>query len=59
LPFWDFVDFAMMVSLSNNTGFDNYEIKRNIDGTVSIFADYNTDIQNMEITVNVEPAKSG
>lgn len=59
LVFWDFVDFAMMVSLSNMTGFDSYSVQRNSDGTVSIIANYNTNIHNMEITVNVEPAQSG
>lgn len=40
------MDFASIVSLSDMNGFNNYEVKRNSDGTVSIIANYNQDIHN-------------
>jgi hypothetical protein len=59
MAFWDNVDFTSMVSLSIMTGFDSYIVKRNMDGTVSIIAKYNTDIHSMNITVKFDPKKSG
>jgi hypothetical protein len=59
MAFWDNVDFTSMVSLSYMTGFDSYNVKRNMDGTVSIIAKYNTDIHSMNITVQFDPKKSG
>jgi hypothetical protein len=59
MAFWDNVDFPSMVSLSYMTGFDSYTVKRNMDGTVSIIAKYNTDIHSMNITVQFDPKKSG
>jgi hypothetical protein len=47
-----------MVSLSIMTGFDSYTVKRNMDGTFSIIAKYNTDIHSMNITVQFDPKKS-
>ena len=57
--FWDSVDFASMVSLSNMTSFDSYAVRRNSDGTVSILINYHADIHNMNITVELDPTKSG
>ena len=48
-----------MVTLSNMTGFENYTVKMNSDGTVSLIANYNSTIQNMNITVQLDPAQSG
>ena len=57
--FWKGVDFSNMVSLSNMTGFENYNVRTNADGTVSIIANYNTTIHNMNITVQLDPSLSG
>lgn len=48
-----------MVTLSNMTGFQDYQVKRNSDDTVTIFANYNSTIHNMNITVELDPVKSG
>lgn len=48
-----------MVVLSDLYGVDSYTVIRNPDGTVSIFVNYNTDIQNKNITVQLDPARSG
>ena len=34
-------------------------MKRNSDGTVSVILNYNVDIQNKDITVQLDPSKSG
>ena len=57
--FWDNVDFTRMVSLSTMTAFDSYTVKRNMDGTISIIAKYNTDIHSINITVQFNPKNSG
>jgi hypothetical protein len=57
--FWNDVDFASMVSLSSVAGFDSYTVNRNSDGTVSILINYTEDIHNIDITVQLDPAKSG
>ncbi len=59
MAFWDNVDFTRIVSLSTMTAFDSYTVKRNIDGTISVFAKYNTDIHSMNITVQFDPKNSG
>jgi hypothetical protein len=48
-----------MVSLSSVAGFDSYTVNRNSDGTVSILINYTEDIHNIDITVQLDPAKSG
>lgn len=40
-------------------GFDSYTITRNDDGTIKIVVNYNTDIQDMNITVSFDPSLSG
>lgn len=57
--FWDGVEFPSMVSLSNMTSFDSFSVRRNSDGTVSILVNYSADIHNMNITVQLDPTKSG
>lgn len=59
LSFWDSVNFSSMVVLTDMNGFNDYTVRRNNDGTVTIFANYNTDIQNREITVKLDPTLSG
>ena len=39
--------------------FDSYTITRNDDGTIKIVVNYNTDIQDMNITVSFDPSLSG
>lgn len=58
MSFWDNVDFSEMVSLSNMTGFNNSMVLRNPDRTVSIFLNYNRNIQNKELTIELDPRKS-
>jgi hypothetical protein len=48
-----------MVTLSNMTGISEISVIRNNDGTVSIFANYDIDIHNMNITVELDPKLSG
>jgi hypothetical protein len=48
-----------MVTLSNMTGISGLSSVRNDDGTVSIFANYDIDIHNMNITVELDPKLSG
>lgn len=48
-----------MVVLADKTGVDSYTVVRNSDGTVSIFVNYNTDLQNKNISVELDPALSG
>lgn len=48
-----------MVALSNLVGFDSFTVNRNADGTVSILVNYSQDIQNTEITVQLDPTRSG
>lgn len=59
LTIWNQVDFSSMVSLSNMVGFDSYEVAHNTDGTVSILINYSQDIHNTDITVELDPSKSG
>ena len=59
LAFWNTVNFSAMVILSNTTFFSSYDVLRNPDGTVTIVANYNTSIDNMNITVELDPALSG
>lgn len=47
-----------MVSLADTANVDSYEVKRNSDGTVSIFVNYNADIHNQNITVQLDPSRS-
>lgn len=47
-----------MVLLSNTDGVAGYDVVKNTDGTVSIFINYNQDIQNKNITVTMDPSKS-
>lgn len=48
-----------MITLSDTSGFDHYSVVRHEDGTVSVFINYNTDITNKEIVVQLDPKKSG
>lgn len=48
-----------MVTLSNMTGISEISVIRNNDGTVSIFVNYDIDIHNMNITVELDPKLSG
>lgn len=48
-----------MVILSNTTLFNDYQVIRNNDGTVSIYANYNMDIHDINITVEMNPSLSG
>ncbi len=57
--FWDDVDFSAMIGLSSLDGVDSYTTIRNIDGTVTIFINYSQDIHNLNITVELDPTKSG
>ena len=59
MSFWGNIDFASMVTLSNMTGISEISVIRNNDGTVSIFANYDIDIHNMNITVELDPRLSG
>lgn len=59
LAFWNTVNFSAMVILSNTTFFSSYDVLRNPDGTVTIIANYNTSIDNINITVELNPALSG
>ena len=56
---WNRVDFASFVNLSDRTGFDSFDVERKSDGSVMIVANYNSDIHNKEITVVLDPSKSG
>lgn len=56
--FWNDVDFASMVSLADTTSVGSYQVRRNSDGTVSIFVNYNQDINTQNITVKLDPALS-
>ena len=57
--FWDDVDFAAMLWLDSLDGVDSYLVSRNLDGTVTIIINYSKDIHNVEITVEIDPKKSG
>lgn len=57
--FWDDVDFAAMVSVLSPVAIDSYTVKRNPDGTVSILISYLEDIHNVDLTVQIDPTKSG
>lgn len=57
--FWDDVDFAAMLWLDSLDGVDSYLVYRNLDGTVTIIINYSKDIHNVEITVEIDPKKSG
>lgn len=57
--FWDDVDFAAMIWLASLDGVDSYTVMRNYDGTVTIVINYSKDIHNVEITVELDPRKSG
>lgn len=59
MSFWDGVDFFSMITLMNKTDFENYTITKNIDGTVSLLINYASDIHGMEMTLVIDPAKSG
>ena len=57
--FWDDVNFTAMVNLTGQVPYDNFTVNRNPDGTVSILINYSQDIHNANITVHLDPAKSG
>ena len=48
-----------MLTLSSMDGFDSYVITRNNDGAIKILINYNTDIQDKNITISFHPSLSG
>lgn len=59
LAFWDDVNFIDMMQVQSPVPISGVNIQRNSDGTVTVTFQYSENIQGKNISVSVDPSKSG
>lgn len=59
LAFWDSVDFISMVQLQSQVPISGVQVVRNNNGTVTLSFEYAEDIQDQNVSIQINPANSG
>lgn len=59
LAFWDSVDFKSMIVLSEPTEIVDFTVVRNADGTFTMDVTYGGNLQDKDLVVQIDPARSG
>jgi hypothetical protein len=59
LSIWDQVNFMDLIQINSPFPITDYQVVRNLDGTVSIMVGYSEDIQGQKISVSINPNNTG